>query len=243
MALDQNNLQSGKKLNDTLDFDLLPPCPPLNDSISESVALSSCSEKILEPSDCVIGQGHLPQVKNSKKNSLSNTSNIPNLDLNNLSSDDFTDLNSNGSRGNFFNGRGMLFKQKCKQSYNSPHYKGSIILDNKKYRLAGWICSVNENKSKYISLSISEFGRDIKGEKTYIKHGNGYLRYSKPTSDKAPSLRGEIKLDNKSFSLSAWGPRKGEKKMNINSHPIIPLSYSEVQEELTESMNSIHYHL
>lgn len=134
-----------------------------------------------------------------------------------------------------YNGRGKLYAQKSMKTFNSPEFKGSILLENKKYLLSGWIRNSKKNNSKYISLSISEIDEDLYGEKTYKKHGDGFLKFSRQTSPKAPPYRGEIKLDEKLFSLSAWRSKRcGTIIYNINSRKITTSSFLETQDELEQ---------
>jgi hypothetical protein len=52
--------------------------------------------------------------------------------------------------------RGVLFKNEEKLSENSPDYTGSLNVDGKLFRLAGWIKVGRESGKKFLSLLKSE---------------------------------------------------------------------------------------
>lgn len=131
------------------------------------------------------------------------------------------------------NGKGCLYIQEKKASKNAPVMKGPIILGNKHYVLSGWIRSGRNNTSRYISILVSELEIDLEGNKSYKKRGTGFLRFSKQTAPKQPSYRGEIKIGNDFYSLSAWkASSRGKNILSINSHSIETSSYSDVQNDL-----------
>lgn len=219
MALDQNNLQSGKKLNDTLDFDLLPPCPEIcdflyssNDEEDEDTPPDYAMDNVdysSDEEDEVFRQDTLGDIEREE---------------------------SIKSKPKLADGKGRLFViSRSDPHSNSPALKGTIKLDNKYYVLSGWIRKSKNSNSKYISLLVSKTETELEGKVVYKTIGKGLLRFSKQTAPKQPTYRGEIEFrtDGKAFSLSAWHTsyRKNE-ILSINSHPIKTFSYSDIQKKL-----------
>ena len=133
------------------------------------------------------------------------------------------------------NGKGRLYIQNGKPSQKAPDLKGLIILNNQHCFLSGWIRTGKNNKSKYISLFVSDKGTGLDGKIIYKNLGIGFLRFSRQTASKQPSYRGEITIGDNTYSLSAWhASYKGKIVISINSHLINTFSYSEIQTKLKE---------
>lgn len=52
-------------------------------------------------------------------------------------------------------GNGILFKNERKQQDNSPDYSGTVTVDGKQRRIAGWI-KTGQSGKRFMSLAVSE---------------------------------------------------------------------------------------
>lgn len=59
--------------------------------------------------------------------------------------------------------KGVLFKNKDKQTDNHPDYNGSINIDGTDYWLSAWI-NEDKNGNKYMALSRGEAKKPIGGQ-------------------------------------------------------------------------------
>lgn len=88
--------------------------------------------------------------------------------------------------------KGTLFKNDLKQSYKHPDFTGTINIDGKEKRIAGWNRESKNGDKTFISLAISEIPKDTTQKSAAWQSARDKFGKQEPLDTEEPVALGDI---------------------------------------------------